>query len=150
MKTGALFRFACEAGACSARRRWRSATRCRVTGPRSAQCSRSPTTFSTWKASRRGRQGDRQGRGAGKATLVALLGVDGARARLKQLVDDADRALTPFGADAAMLKATARFVAERRAREFSGPVDNDFPNLRSKLVTRAEARAGAALDAGLC
>jgi farnesyl diphosphate synthase len=52
---------------------------------------------------------------AGKATLVALLGVDGARARLKELVDDADRALTPFGADAAMLKATARFVAERRA-----------------------------------
>jgi farnesyl diphosphate synthase len=52
---------------------------------------------------------------AGKATLVALLGVDGARARLKELVDDADRALAPFGADAAMLKATARFVAERRA-----------------------------------
>jgi farnesyl diphosphate synthase len=52
---------------------------------------------------------------AGKATLVALLGVDGARARLKELVDDADRALMPFGADAAMLKATARFVAERRA-----------------------------------
>jgi len=52
---------------------------------------------------------------AGKATLVALLGIDGARARLKDLVAQADRALTPFGADAAMLKATARFVAERRA-----------------------------------
>jgi farnesyl diphosphate synthase len=52
---------------------------------------------------------------AGKATLVALLGVAGARERLKDLVAEADRALAPFGADAAMLKATARFVAERRA-----------------------------------
>src|ERR1051326_3513682 len=52
---------------------------------------------------------------AGKATLVALLGVTGARERLKGLVAEADHALAPFGADAAMLKATARFVAERRA-----------------------------------
>jgi len=52
---------------------------------------------------------------AGKATLVALLGVAGARERLKDLVAEADRALAPFGADAATLKATARFVAERRA-----------------------------------
>ncbi|MBV8753516.1 MAG: polyprenyl synthetase family protein [Hyphomicrobiales bacterium] len=52
---------------------------------------------------------------AGKATLVALLGVTGARARLKDLVAEADSSLAPFGADAAMLKATARFVAERKA-----------------------------------
>ncbi len=51
---------------------------------------------------------------AGKATLVALLGVTGARERLKDLVAESDRALASFGADAAMLKATARFVAERR------------------------------------
>jgi farnesyl diphosphate synthase len=51
---------------------------------------------------------------AGKATLVALLGVNGARERLKGLVAEADRAVAPFGADTAMLKATARFVAERR------------------------------------
>jgi len=50
---------------------------------------------------------------AGKATLVALLGITGARERLRDLVGEADRALAPFGADAAMLKATARFVAER-------------------------------------
>jgi farnesyl diphosphate synthase len=52
---------------------------------------------------------------AGKATLVALLGVTGARERLKHLVAEADRAVALFGPDAAMLKATARFVAERRA-----------------------------------
>jgi farnesyl diphosphate synthase len=52
---------------------------------------------------------------AGKATLVALLGVAGAHERLKDLVAEADRALASFGVDAAMLKATARFVAERKA-----------------------------------
>ena len=51
----------------------------------------------------------------GKATLVDLLGIAGARARLAQLVKDAESALAPFGADAAILKDAARFVAERRA-----------------------------------
>jgi farnesyl diphosphate synthase len=51
----------------------------------------------------------------GKATLVDLLGIAGARARLAQLVEDAESALTPFGADAAILKDAAHFVAERRA-----------------------------------
>jgi farnesyl diphosphate synthase len=51
----------------------------------------------------------------GKATLVDLLGVPGARKRLAQLVTEAESALAPFGADAAILKDAARFVAERRA-----------------------------------
>jgi farnesyl diphosphate synthase len=51
----------------------------------------------------------------GKATLVDLLGITGAHARLAQLVKDAENALAPFGADAAILKDAARFVAERRA-----------------------------------
>jgi farnesyl diphosphate synthase len=51
----------------------------------------------------------------GKATLVDLLGIAGARARLAQLVKDAEIALEPFGADATILKEAARFVAERRA-----------------------------------
>jgi farnesyl diphosphate synthase len=51
----------------------------------------------------------------GKATLVDLLGIAGARARLAQLVKDAESALAPFGADAAILKDAAHFVAERRA-----------------------------------
>jgi hypothetical protein len=34
---------------------------------------------------------------------------------LAQLVKDAESALTPFGADAAILKDAAHFVAERRA-----------------------------------
>ena len=51
---------------------------------------------------------------AGKATLVAVLGIDAAKARLKTLVADAEAALKPFGAKAAVLAEAARFVAERK------------------------------------
>jgi farnesyl diphosphate synthase len=51
----------------------------------------------------------------GKATLVSVLGIAGARKRLQALVGEAVAALAPFGADAAQLRAVARFVAERRA-----------------------------------
>jgi farnesyl diphosphate synthase len=50
----------------------------------------------------------------GKATLVALLGIAAARTRLTALVEDAEAALAPFGDKAARLKETARFVASRR------------------------------------
>jgi farnesyl diphosphate synthase len=52
---------------------------------------------------------------AGKATFIAILGVDGARARLAALVAEAEAALSKFGEEAAMLRAAAHFVAERRA-----------------------------------
>jgi farnesyl diphosphate synthase len=52
---------------------------------------------------------------AGKATFIAILGVDGARARLAALVAEAEAALSQFGEEAAMLRTAARFVAERRA-----------------------------------
>ena len=51
----------------------------------------------------------------GKATLVDLLGLEGAHARLDQLVAEAEKALAPFGDKAAILRDAARFVAERRA-----------------------------------
>ena len=51
----------------------------------------------------------------GKATLVDLLGRDGAHARLDQLVAEAEKALAPFGTNAAILKDAARFIAVRRA-----------------------------------
>jgi len=52
---------------------------------------------------------------AGKATLVAVLGVAGARARLDRLIAEADAALAPFGAKADILRAAARFIAERQS-----------------------------------
>jgi farnesyl diphosphate synthase len=51
---------------------------------------------------------------AGKATLVAALGRDGALARLETLIADAENALSPFGGKAATLRAAAHFVAARR------------------------------------
>ncbi len=50
---------------------------------------------------------------AGKATFVSLLGLDGAKARAKELVAQAEAALEPYGDDAANLKAAARFVITR-------------------------------------
>jgi len=50
---------------------------------------------------------------AGKATLVGILGVETARARLKTLVSEAEAALAPFGERAQTLVETAKFIAER-------------------------------------
>jgi len=52
---------------------------------------------------------------AGKATFVRVLGVAGAKARLRELVAEAEAALAPFGQSAAILIEGARFVAERHA-----------------------------------
>ena len=52
---------------------------------------------------------------AHKATLVGVLGPTAARQRLEHLVAQAQSALTVFGGDAGTLKAAARFVATRRA-----------------------------------
>jgi farnesyl diphosphate synthase len=46
--------------------------------------------------------------------MVDILGADGAKARLRELVADAEQALAPFGNSAAILVEGARFVADRR------------------------------------
>jgi farnesyl diphosphate synthase len=51
---------------------------------------------------------------SGKATLVGILGTAGARARLSDLVEEACAALVTFGDRASALEAAARFVAQRR------------------------------------
>ena len=50
---------------------------------------------------------------AGKATFVSLLGMDGAKTRAEELVEQAEAALAPYGDEAANLKAAARFVITR-------------------------------------
>jgi farnesyl diphosphate synthase len=52
---------------------------------------------------------------AGKATLVGLLGIEGARARLAALIAETNAALDPFGTRAETLRAAARFIAERNS-----------------------------------
>src|SRR5215470_6584172 len=116
MKTGALIRFACVAGAVlgkASAEQIDALSRYGVALGRAFQIADDLLDVEGDAAA----VGKATGKdaAAGKATLVALLGITGARDRLKDLVAEADRALAPFGADAAMLKATARFVAERRA-----------------------------------
>tara|TARA_R110002051_G_scaffold64384_2_gene117397 strand:- start:14555 stop:15421 length:867 start_codon:yes stop_codon:yes gene_type:complete len=52
--------------------------------------------------------------GAGKATFVSLLGLQGAKDRAAQLVDEARDRLSCYGDDAETLKEAARFVIARR------------------------------------
>lgn len=50
---------------------------------------------------------------AGKATFVSLLGLDAARTRARDLVDEAQTALLPYGREAESLRDAARFVIAR-------------------------------------
>ena len=50
----------------------------------------------------------------GKTTFVTQLGVDGAKQRVRDLLARADSALSIFGARGDVLRAAARFVAERK------------------------------------
>ena len=52
---------------------------------------------------------------AGKATLVAAIGLEAARHERDRLAADAVNALQGFGPEADMLRAAARFAAERRS-----------------------------------
>ena len=50
---------------------------------------------------------------AGKATFVSLLGLEPAKQRARDLVEEACEALAPYGADGETLKQAARFVIAR-------------------------------------
>jgi farnesyl diphosphate synthase len=115
MKTGALFRYALEAGAILAR----------TDGSARAALSRyadkvglafqiaddildvEATPEQLGKATQKDRS-------AGKATFIDLLGLDGARRKARQLVEEASAALDPFGPPADTLREAARFIVERR------------------------------------
>jgi farnesyl diphosphate synthase len=115
MKTGALIRFACRAGAILAQADMASRTNTDRYGAVIGQAFQIADDLLDVEGDTK-TLGKAAGKDAtaGKATLVAALGVDGARARLRELVAQADSALAPFGAKADILRAAARFVAERR------------------------------------
>jgi farnesyl diphosphate synthase len=111
-KTGALFRFACEAGA--------------VLGEANSAALRQYADYiglafqiaddvldieSSVEAMGKATQKDR---GKGKATFVDLLGLEGAKVEAQRLVDAACGAVDGYGVKAEMLKAAARFIVERR------------------------------------
>lgn len=115
LKTGALFRFACEAGAVLGRARAseRAALRdCAACFGQAFQLA-DDLLDAEGDAKALGKAVAKDA-GRGKATLVALLGPDAAKAKLAALVAEAEEALAPFGDKAKTLIETARFVAERR------------------------------------
>jgi len=116
MKTGALLRFACEAGGIlgSATVAQRAALlRYGLAVGQAFQIADDLLDLEGDPALV-GKQTGKDAR-AGKATIVGILGGAGAKARLSELVGEAERALAPFGAAAAVLIAGAKFVADRHA-----------------------------------
>ena len=116
MKTGALFAFACDAGAVlgSANAVARGALAAYASAFGRAFQLADDLLDAQGDAAAMGKAAAKDA-GRGKATLVALLGIDAARARLDALVDEAEAALAPFGERGATLKEAARFIAVRRA-----------------------------------
>jgi farnesyl diphosphate synthase len=116
MKTGALIRFGCVAGALLAGVRDARYAALERYGSVLGQAFQIADDLLDVEGdpAKLGKQA-RKDDAAGKATIVNLLGVPQARARLSGLVDEAADALSIFGAKSAVLAAAAKFVAERQA-----------------------------------
>lgn len=116
MKTGALIRFACEAGAIIAGASREDRERMAEFGSaiglafQLADDLLDVTADSATMGKATGKDAE-----AGKATLVSLHGIDWTRKQLAGLVEQAENLLEPFGEQATILKQAARFIAERQS-----------------------------------
>ncbi|MCQ2002405.1 polyprenyl synthetase family protein [Rhizobium sp. NRK18] len=116
MKTGALIRFACEAGAVIAGASSEDRQRMRRYGETlglAFQLADDLLDLTSDAAT----MGKATGKDAarGKGTLVSLHGADWAEARLSHLVAQAEDLMAPYGAAARILIETAHFVANRKS-----------------------------------
>lgn len=116
MKTGALIRFACEAGAIVAGADAEARSLLRRYGETVGLAFQLADDLLDLTADAQ-TMGKATGKDVarGKGTLVALKGQDWAERRLNELVADAEALLAPFGERAGILIETARFVANRRS-----------------------------------
>lgn len=116
MKTGALIRFACEAGAIIAGASREDRERMAEFGSAIGLAFQLADDLLdvTADAAAMGKATGKDA-AAGKATLVALHGIDWTRKQLSGLVAQAESLLEPFGDDATILKQAARFIAERQS-----------------------------------
>ena len=114
MKTGALIRFACEAGAIIAGSDAEQRHRMRTFGETIGRAFQLADDLLDLTADAQ-TMGKATGKDAarGKGTLVSLRGQPWAEAELARLVAEAETLLAPFGEQAAILVQTARFVANR-------------------------------------
>lgn len=115
MKTGALIRFGCEAGAILAGAAPADRERLGEFGSAIGLAFQLADDLLdiTANAEVMGKATGKDEQ-AGKATLVARHGVDWSRRQLAGLVDQANRLLEPYGEKAARLREAASFVADRR------------------------------------
>src|SRR5207248_5256130 len=116
MKTGALLRFGCLAGAILGKAdqsQWNALDRFGSALGEAFQIADDLLDLEGDPAT----VGKATGKDAAahKATLVGALAPAAARQRLENLVSEAQAALSAFGSDADVLKAAARFVATRTA-----------------------------------
>ncbi|MBB2749494.1 UNVERIFIED_ORG: farnesyl diphosphate synthase [Rhizobium aethiopicum] len=116
MKTGALIRFACEAGALISASPPEDRRRLRTFGEKiglAFQLADDILDLTSDAAT----MGKATGKDAarGKGTLVALHGMEWAEAELRRHVRDAEALLAPYGARASTLIAAAHFIADRKS-----------------------------------
>ncbi|PAQ05775.1 polyprenyl synthetase family protein [Mesorhizobium temperatum] len=116
MKTGALIRFACEAGAILAGAAAADRERLAEFGSAIGLAFQLADDLLDLTADAH-QMGKATGKdaAAGKATLVALHGANWARDQLQGLVGQAHALLHPYGEDAVLLKQAAKFVAARNS-----------------------------------
>jgi len=116
MKTGALIRFASEAGAILAGAPQAERLALRRYGETIGLAFQIADDLLdlTADAATMGKATGKDA-GRGKATLVARRGQAWAESRLQELVAEAEALLAPFGARAKILVETARFIANRRS-----------------------------------
>jgi farnesyl diphosphate synthase len=116
MKTGALIRFACEAGAIIAGAPPVDRERLAEFGSAIGLAFQLADDLLDLTADAH-QMGKATGKdaAAGKATLVALHGANWAWDQLQGLVDQAHALLCPYGEDAVLLKQAAEFVAARNS-----------------------------------
>lgn len=116
MKTGALIRFACEAGALIAGAPAEDRERLAEFGSAIGLAFQLADDLLdlTADASQMGKATGKDA-AAGKATLVALHGANWARSQLHGLVEQAHALLEPYGDGAKLLREAATFVAARNS-----------------------------------
>ncbi len=114
MKTGALIRFACEAGAIVGQADREDRERLAEFGSAVGLAFQLADDLLdlTSDAATLGKAAGKDA-AAGKATLAGLHGVDWTRRQLAGLMEQANDLLRPFGEASAMLRTAARFVVER-------------------------------------
>jgi farnesyl diphosphate synthase len=116
MKTGALIRFACEAGAIIAGAPAEDRQRLRIFGEKTGLAFQLADDLLDLTADA-ATMGKATGKDAarGKGTLVGLHGQAWAETTLARLVTEAAELLSPYGEKATVLIDTARFVASRKS-----------------------------------